>query len=324
MKKLTLLTVAALLLLGSASATATEIKIATVAPRGSIWMRYFNKMKAKVAKDTGGAVKLKFYPGQVQGDERDVVRKMRTGQLHGGSFTAVGLSMINPEALVLQMPLMFRNYAQMDKVRAAMKADFEQSFAKRGYVLLGWSELGMIHLFTKNKIGSIADLRKQRVWAWNDDPISKAMFRAVNVKPRMLGLPQVYPALTTGMVDVVTNSPLGAMALQWHTKTKYMVEMPLAIGIGATVITKKSFDSLSPAHQQILIKWANKVHTVLTKRIRKDNDKARAALETQGITFIDVQASDRKVYEAAAAKVARSFVPRYYPKAMLNKVLRLR
>jgi len=311
------------LLCSQPAAAEVVIKIATVAPRGSVWMRYFDKMKSKVEKETNKAVRLKFYPGQVQGDERDVVRKMRTGQLQGGSFTTVGLAMINPEALVLQLPLMFRNYARLDKVKVAMKADFERSFEKRGYVLLGWSELGMIHLFTKNKVASLAELRKQRVWAWNDDPISKAMMRALNVKPRVLGLPQVYPALTTGMVDVVTNSPLGAMALQWHTKINYMIEMPLAIGIGATVITKKVFDKLTPAQQQTLKKWAAKVHTVLTKRIRKDNDKARAALKAQGMIFIKMKAADHQAYRAAATKVARSFVPRYYSAATLNKVRRL-
>lgn len=302
----------------------TVIKIATVAPRGSIWMRVFNKMKKKIAKKTNGEVILRFYPGQVQGDERDVVRKMRTNQLQGGSFTAVGLSMLDREALVLQMPRVFKNEASIDKVRDAMMADFEESFKKRGYILLGWSEMGWVHLFSKNEVRTLDQLRKQRVWVWNDDPISKAMMRKLNLKPRALGLPQVYPALNTGMIDVVMNSPLGAMALQWHTKVKYMLEEPLAIGIGATVITKKSFDSLSKEHQELLIKYARKYHKKLTKRIRLDNEKAKKVLISSGVKVIPMQAADKKAYNDAAAKVAKSFVPRYYPKAILDKVLRLR
>ncbi len=313
------------LLLGASTARAeTLLKIATVAPRGSIWMRVFNKMKKKIAKKTGGEVKLRFYPGQVQGDERDVVRKMRTGQLQGGSFTAVGLSQINREALVLQMPRMFPNAASLDKVKKGMKANFDASFAKRGYILLGWSEVGPVHLFSQKKVTSLKELRKQRVWAWSDDPISKAMMRTLGIKPRALGLPQVYPALNTGMINVVMNSPLGAMALQWHTKVKYMLAEPLAIGIGATVITKKAFDKLSPAHQKILVAYARKYHEALTKRIRRDNVKALAALKAAGIQLIPLSSGDRKAYNDAAAKVARSFVPRYYPLAILNKVLRLR
>ncbi len=318
------LTVAALLFLAPVARAETVLKIATVAPRGSIWMRVFNKMKKKIAQKTGGAVKLRFYPGQVQGDERDVVRKMRTGQLQGGSFTAVGLSQINREALILQMPRMFKSAASLDKVKKGLVEDFDKSFAKRGYVLLGWSEVGQIHLFCKEKVTTLAQLRKQRVWAWSDDPISKAMMRTMGIKPRALGLPQVYPALNTGMINVVMNSPLGAMALQWHTKVKYILAEPLAIGIGATVITKTSFDKLSPAHQKLLVAYARKYHEALTKRIRRDNTKAFAALKASGIKTIPLNADDRAAYNKAASKVARSFVPRYYPRALLKKVLRLR
>jgi TRAP-type C4-dicarboxylate transport system substrate-binding protein len=316
--------IAAALLFAPAVHAETVLKIATVAPRGSIWMRVFNKMKKKISKKTGGAVKLRFYPGQVQGDERDVVRKMRTGQLQGGSFTAVGLSQINREALVLQMPRMFNSTASLDKVKKALVADFDKSFSKRGYVLLGWSEVGPIHLFSKKKVTSLAELRKQRVWAWSDDPISKAMMRKMGIKPRALGLPQVYPALNTGMINVVMNSPLGAMALQWHTKVSYMLAEPLAIGIGATVVTKKAFNKLSPANQKLLVAYARKYHQALTKRIRRDNVKAFTALKAAGIKTIPLSAADRKSYNSAASKVARSFVPRYYPQALLNKVLRLR
>jgi TRAP-type C4-dicarboxylate transport system substrate-binding protein len=309
------------MLSASIASAETIIKIATVAPRGSIWMRYFNKMKAKIAKKTGGEVKLRFYPGQVQGDERDVVRKMRTGQLHGGSFTAVGLSMINPKALVMQMPMMFRKYVQIDKVKKALKAEFEKSFEQKGYVLLGWSEMGWVHLFTVNDVRNLEQLRNQRVWVWNDDPISKAMMRKLRIKPRMLGLPNVYPALNTGMINTVLNSPLGAMALQWHTKAKYMLAEPLAIGIGATVIKKSVFDKLSADHQRILKGYAEKYHRALTKRIRKDNERAKAALKAAGIKMVSISAADKKVFEGAASKVARSFVPRYYPQALLKKVL---
>ena len=302
----------------------TVIKIATVAPRGSVWMRYLNKLKAKVLKKTGGEVKLQFYPGQVQGDERDVVRKMRTGQLQGGSFNSVGLSMINREALLLQMPFIVDNYAQMDKLRNALKADFEQSFEKRGYVLLGWTEAGMIHLMTLNKATTLAELRKQRIWVWSDDPISKAVMRKVNINPRLLGLPQVYPALNTGMINAVFNSPLGAMALQWHTKVKYMLSPPLAVAISATVIQKSVFDKLSPEHQKVLKGYSEKYHMALTKRIRALNEQAKGTLRGEGVTEVQFDGKELKTLKRAAAKVAREFAPKYYPVVLLEKALKAR
>ena len=245
MRKTTCLLIALLCLPVTAQAE-TVIKLATLAPRGSIWMRYFDKMKAEVAKATGGAVKIRYYPGQIQGAESDVVRKMRTGQLHGGAFTSAGLALLNPQVLVLQLPMLFSTYAQVDRVRDALAPELEKAFSTRGHVLLGWSELGWIHVFSKHPISGLADLRKQRMWVQSDDPLAKAMMRELGLKPRPLAIPQVYPALSTGMVDAVYNSPIGCLALQWHSKLRYMAAEPLTLGIGATVISKTIFDKLAP------------------------------------------------------------------------------
>ncbi|MFH1132302.1 MAG: TRAP transporter substrate-binding protein DctP [Pseudomonadota bacterium] len=302
----------------------TEIKIATVAPRGSMWMRIFDKMKARILKDTNGEVSLRFYPGQVQGDERDVVRKMRTGQLHGGAFTSVGLSMINPQVLILQMPLLFKNYEQLDKVRKALKTDFEKSFREKGYEFLGWGDLGWIYLFTNNKVEDIVSLKKQKVWVWNDDPLSKAFFREIGVSPRLLGLPQVLPALNTGIIDAVYNSPLGCMALQWQSKVKFVGETPVAIGIGALVITKNIFDQLKPEHQTVLKNLAEKYNEAMSKRIREDNIKALEALKNGGLQTVPVSSVDMEKLREVAQKVMRSFSPRYYPEALMQKVVSAR
>jgi TRAP-type transport system periplasmic protein len=312
-------------LLASPTASAvTEIKIATVAPRGSMWMRIFNKMKAKILKETGGEVKIRYYPGQVQGDERDVVRKMRSGQLDGGAFTAIGLAQLNPQSLILQMPMMFKTYASLDKVRTALEPTFEESFRKKGFELLGWGEIGWIYLFGKNKVTSLADLKKQKIWVWDADPISKKMYREVGIKPRLLGLPQVLPALNTGIVNTISNSPLGCMALQWHSKVKFMAERPIAVGVGATVINKAIFDKLSPEHQAILKKVSAKYHRAMIKRIRKDNDKALAALKSGGIETVKMSDKDFATLKSVSSKVAKSFVPRYYSQALLQKALSLR
>lgn len=321
----TLTLLALTLCVGAAPArAATEIKIATVAPQGSAWMRIFNKMKARVKKETGGEVTLRMYAGQVQGDERDVVRKMRTGQLQGGSFTAVGLAMINPKVLVLQVPLMFKSYDQLEKVRKKLLPEFEQSFRDKGYELLGWGDVGWVYLFSKNPVTSKDDLKKQKVWAWGDDPLTKTLMRTAGISPRLLGLPQVYPALNTGMVDTVYNSPLACLTLQWHTKVKYYSDFPLAIAIGATVVAKKAFDSLKPEHQKLLKTIAMKYHDALNKRIQQDNEKALVALKGQGLKPVTVPEKSKKEFYKLATTVADKFAPRYYPKELLKKVRDLR
>ena len=138
----------------------------------------------------------------------------------------------------------------------------------------------------------------------------------------LLGLPQVYPALNTGMVDAVYNAPLACLTLQWHTKVKYYSDFPLAIAIGATVINKKDFDALAPEHQKILKKIGEKYHAALNKRIRKDNDKALQVLRTQGLKPVTVPEKSKQEFRQIARKVAKKFAGRYYPPALLQKVLK--
>jgi len=301
-----------------------EIKIASVAPDGSAWSRLFKRMNKEIQGKTKGEVTFHFYPGQVQGDERDVIRKIRTGQLDGGAFTAVGLSMINPKVLVLQMPMMFTTYEQLDRVRDKMNQEFEISFREKGYELLGWGDVGWVYLFSQNQVNNKSDLIKQKVWVWNDDPLSKAMMKIAGVSPRQLGLPQVYPALNTGMVNAVYNAPLACLTLQWHTKVKYFADFPLAIAIGATVISKKTFDAISPEYQKVLKEISAKYHRDLNKIVRRDNDKALQAIRASGIQAIPIEEKWKVEFRQIAAKVAKQFVPRFYPQDLLDRVIKLR
>jgi TRAP-type C4-dicarboxylate transport system substrate-binding protein len=226
--------------------------------------------------------------------------------------------------LVLQMPFLFNSYASLDRVREALRPEFERSFRKKGYVLLGWGDVGWIYIFSKKPIRNRSDLRKSKVWAWTDDPISKAMLRSAGVSPRLLSLPQVYPALNTGMVNAVYNAPLACLALQWHTKISYYSDFPLAIGIGALVVDAKVFDSLSPEHQKIVKRLSASYHRLLIKRIRRDNDRALKVLRNNGIKPVKVTGEGKRQLRDNAAAVAKGFAPRYYPRALLQKVIELR
>ena len=58
------------------------LKFATLAPSGSTWMNLLEEWDRNVRAKSQGRLGFKFYPGGVQGDEKDVLRKRRNGQLH--------------------------------------------------------------------------------------------------------------------------------------------------------------------------------------------------------------------------------------------------
>ena len=263
-----------------------EIKIATLAPGGSSWMQTFHSIDAEVREKTDKQVGFKFYPGGVLGDEKDMLRKMHIGQIHGAALTSAGLSAIFNEMDVFQIPFLFESYHEVDYVTEEMGAFFQKGFDENGYILLGWSEGGFVRLMSTTPVATLDDLRKVKVWTWEDSPMTKAIFDQANVSAIPLSVPDVLVGLQTGLVDVVYAPPIGAISLQWFTKIKYMTDVNLIYLIGGLVIQKKVFNKISPDHQKILLETCRHRMNELKTTIRKENQEAIQVMVKHGVKII--------------------------------------
>jgi len=288
--KIALFNLIGLMLLAPPAAGATElleIKIATLAPEGSSWMKTFEAIDAEVGQKTNAAVRLKFYPGGVLGDEKDMLRKMYIGQIHGAVFTTAGLSAIFGELDVFQIPFLFRSYDEVDFVISEMNGFFHEGFEKNEHVLLGWTEGGFVRLMSTTPIATLDDLRKAKVWNWADSPMTKAIFDEAGIAAIPLSIPDVLVGLQTGLVDVVYAPPSGAISLQWFTKIKYMTDVNLSYLVGGVIIKKKVFEKMSTAHRQILMDACQQQMTQLKTTIRKENQEAIEVMVKHGVKIID-------------------------------------
>ena len=270
----------------TAASAGTTLKIASLAPEGSAWIKTFDDLNAELKKKTGNEVKLRVYAGGVLGDETDMIRKMYVGQIQGAVLTSAGLSGIFPEMDVFQIPFLFKSYQEVDYVLGKMDAFFKKGFADKGYILAAWSEGGFVRLMSTVPIASLDDLRKAKVWTWADAPMAKAIFDEAGVSAIPLSLPDVLVGLQTGLVDVVYAPPTGAIALQWFTKTKYMTDVPLIYLIGGIVLKKNAFEKLSPAHQRVFLELCPKYMERLKHVIRKDNQEAIQVMVKHGVKII--------------------------------------
>ncbi len=319
-----LLTLALLLILGIVQHVAAEtIKLATLAPKGSSWMNSFTAMEKELATKTDGAIKIRFYPNGVQGDELDVIRKMRAGLLHAGAMTATGLGEIHKEVLILQLPRMFKTYEELDYVRDALREEFDQAFADNGYILLGWGDIGYYYMFSNQPIDTLETLRSPNVkmWARSSDRIGLEFTKQADVANVPKEVSQVLSALHSGQVNAVTTSPYACVALQWYPKLKYMTNLPVNIGVGATLITKETFDRLSSEQQQMLRKTAAKHHAELILKIRKDNAAAIEALQKKaGIKMVEFEPAAQEELDKIASETHNALVGEIYSQALLAQI----
>ncbi len=311
-----------LVLPGSAFADPEYVlKFATLAPSGTTWMNLLEEWGEQVKLKSKGRLAFKFYPGGVQGDEPDVLKKMRFNQLQGGAFTGYGIGRIYSPARVMELPFLFRNTEEVDHVRHAFMPEFRKGFHDNGYELLGWMEVGFIHMFSKHPIRTMEDLRSQRVWLWQGDPLGQAFFKASGISPIPLSIIDVYTSLSTGLVDTVYAPPLGAIALQWFTKTKYVSSVPLTNGMGGLIVTRRFFESLPGDLQAVLRETGTEAGEKLVTATRLDNIKSIDELKLRGLEFLEPgegmrEADLLKLRDSAAADLISSD---YIPDAIFRK-----
>lgn len=267
-------------------AQAVTLKIATLAPDGTSWMQAMRQGADEVAKRTEGRVKLRFYPGGVMGNDRTVLRKMRIGQLHGGAVTANGLASIAPDSQVYALPFLFRSYAEVDYVRSKLDPYILDKLADKGFISFGLSEGGFAYLMSDEPIVKVNDLKGKRVWSPEHDVISRTALESLEISPIPLPLTDVLIGLQTGMIDTVAASPVGAIALQWHTSISYVTDVPLIYLYGTLIVKDRALKTLSVSDRAILLDVMKSVFQELNQEGRIDNQAARRALENQGIKIV--------------------------------------
>lgn len=295
--------IAVLFTVPTAYTEAATLKIATMSPPGGAWMQRFEKAAKDVNQKTDGRVAFKFYPGGVMGNDKTVLRKINLGQLQGGAITIGSLMDAYPDIALYSTFFKFRNQAEVDAVRPILDVALQKGLEEKGFISFGLAGGGFAYLLSNQPIYVPEDLRGRKVWVPETDPKSAQMLVSMGLSTVPLGLGDVLTALQTGMVDTVANSPVGAIALQWHTGVKYMTKYPLIYIAAIMAVDKKSFDKLTPEDQTIVRQAMTAAFQDIDQQNRKDNDGALAALKNQGITVIEPTAAQAAEWYKTAADV---------------------
>jgi len=297
-----------------------KIKFASIATEGSTWMNVMREYDAAVRKESNGKVGFQMYPGQIQGDEKTVIRKISIGQLHAGGFTGVGLGEIAPKVRILDTPFLIRSSDEADYLYEKFDEEFRKAFEENGYVLLGWAEVGFVYIFSNSPITKPDDILKTKMWVWEGDPVAEITFKALNIKPIPLSIDNVRTSLQTGLVNAFYTTPYASIALQWYTQAKYMVNYPLTCSAGAVLISKKYFDNLPKDFQEILLRNGKKYMKKLTELGREDNKKSIEELKKRGLVLTEASKEGIKQYMEAGIRARRMLCGKLYDEDFMLRV----
>jgi TRAP-type C4-dicarboxylate transport system substrate-binding protein len=297
-----------------------EIKLATLAPENSSLMKIFQDMNSELQKETDGRVGLQLFSGFVLGEERDIFRKLRIGLLHAATFTSTFLVNMNPDIRAIQVPFLFNNYEEVDYVLEKMADEFNKMLAKKGYQILGWTEVGFIYVMTTVAIKTVEDLKGKKVWTSADSSMANAVFEEAQTSPVTIAASDILVALQTDLVEIVFNSPYYALVTQWYTRIQYIIDVPLAYIGGALIIDNKVFSRLSPRDQETTKRVSAKYVRRLTLRTRKDNQEALEVMLKRNVKKIQLQPAELERFKQLLNEAIRDLDPAVLPRDAFRKV----
>jgi TRAP-type C4-dicarboxylate transport system substrate-binding protein len=284
-------------------------------------MKTMHAIDDEVRRRTENRLGFKFYPGGVQGDEKDVLRKIRNGQLHGGGFTGYGLGSVVPEVRIQELPFMFETLEELDYLRAQTDPYFRNAFEKQGYLHMGWADVGFVNLFSKSPIRSPQDMSSSKMWIWAGDPLAELFFKAFGISPIPLAAPDVLTSLQTGIIDAVYGSPLACVALQWFTRVDYLSDVPVTHALGAALVSKKALRKVDAGDVEILLEVSRPLLRELTARTRVQNLEAIEEMKKEGVEVIAIDDVVRTEFFATGREAWSDGVGRLYSQQLLDRVI---
>lgn len=291
-----------------------KIRMATLAPKGSSFHQSLQMMGQKWRDAPEGGATLTIYTDGTMGSEFDVIRRMRIGQLQAAMLTVVGLAEIEESVHALEyMPMMFRSLEEMEHVLEKLRPMLEEKMLDKGFVTLFWGDAGWIRWFTSKPARYPEDLKKMKTFVWAGDTQQSDLMKAAGYHPVPLEATDILTGLQTGMIDVVSTTPTYALAGQFYRQAKYMLEINWAPLLGATVVTRKTWERLSSRDREFILQTAAEAGRAIKAQSRLESEQSVEAMKKRGLVVQDVDSETQARWEAAAAefypKIRGSMVP---------------
>ena len=303
----------------------TVIKLATVAPKDSIWHENLKRVDARWQAASNGQVRLRIYAGTL-GDEDDILRRVRVGQLDAAAISMAGLSSIDSATKAMHIPLAFTSNEEMEYVRDRIALQLEPILAAKKFVVLTWGEVGWVHFFTKQPVKTPDDLRRQKLFVWSngDSSDSERLWQDLGFNTVSLSSIDIMPALQTGMITAYQAPPLMALANQWFPFTGYMTDLKWAPLSGATVVTQRAWNKVPEAFRKELVDIARNEGLKLQHEVRKLEQEAKDAMVKRGLEIVPVNKTDMQAWLNAAEAGYPGIRGAVVPEEFFDETMRLR
>ena len=300
---------------------ATVLRMAAVGPQGTAWARELHSFARDVALATNGQVAIKWYLGGIAGDDVEAGKRIARDQLDGVGAGSWQCERWAPSMTVTRLPGLFRNRDEAKYVATRLRPQFDEEFKKSGFVYLGDAPVGASIVFLRRPVHSFDELKHVRLWSLDVDPVKTQLLGAVGLTVVPLSFDQSRPAYDGGRVDGFFAPPTGAMAFQWSTQARFVLELPTDYILACLVVSTRAFDRLPFDHQRTVRAAAAKLMARFDDTgLHADEELLGGLFARQGLKPLPLDERFRAEFQAAAVAAWDRLDERMIPKALLKQV----
>ena len=301
------------------------VKLASLAPKGSAWDLSFRATDEKWREASGGTVRMRIFAGTL-GDESDLMRRMRIGQIDAALVTMAALSTIDPALTAMNIPMAFASDDELDYVWRHMIPRWEARLRDKGYIVLNWGTAGWVHFFSKSPVERIDDLRALKLFIWTTGEVTnhEKFWKRMGFQPVPLSSIDILPGLQTGMISAFQSPPIMALGNQWFPFTGWMTDLKWGPVLGATVVRAETWDRIPPATRAALEAIARDEGAEMIEVVRRMEQDAVAATVKRGLEVVRVPPDALGEWRRAAESVYPAIRGAMIPAAAFDEVLRIR
>jgi len=278
-------------------ASALDIKLASIAPENSPYGVALNQMAAEWQKISNGRVRVLIYHNGIAGDQSDVLRKMRIGQLQGGVFTNTAIAALVPQVLSVSVPFLVRNDDEFRYVMKDLVPILDKRLESQGFTAIAWAEAGWVKFFSKDLLRTPDQLKRDRLAVPPEQQDLLATFKLLGYRPVPLDMPETLSALNSGLVDVIFTSPLIVAGYQWFSAARYMLNMNIAPAVGTIVLSTRAWNQIPQQYREEFKASAKRAGQKVESGILKLESDAIDAMKGYGLKITNVTPEIRAQWE---------------------------
>ena len=266
------------------------------------------KFAEMVEQKTEGRIHIDVYYGGQLGDEKALIEQLQFG---GVDFTRASISPLaefEKSLNVLSLPYLYKDADQMWRVlEGDIGESFLKSVEKSGLIGLSWYDAGARNFYNSKKpITKLDDLKGLKIRV-QESQLMMGMVSALGASATPMAYGEVYSGLQTGVIDGAENNWPSYESTSHYEVAKYYVLDEHSRIPEMQMISKITWDKLSPEDQAIIKECALESAKIERELWAAKENAAEAKVKEGGSEITTLEPGEKEKFQAAMAPLYTQF-----------------